>query len=74
MNLFSRNAESVINEARKLMERSLAKMTGEIDKYKKKSGNKVGALQFISPQHHFNFNQLSRKFAGVSLPAIVLCF
>ena len=44
-------------------------MTGEIDKYKKKSGNKVGALRFISPQHHFNFNQLSRKFADVSLLA-----
>ena len=39
----------------------------------KKSGNKVGALRFnISPQHHFNFNQLSRKFAGVSLLAMFL--
>ena len=40
MSLFSRNAESVINEERKLMERSLAKMIGEIDKYKKNLGIK----------------------------------
>ena len=29
----------------------------------------MGPLRFISTQHHFNFNQLSRKFADVSLLA-----
>ena len=55
MSLFSRNAESVINEERRLMERSIAKMIGEIDKFKKIFWNKVGALRFILSSEQVSF-------------------